>query len=349
MKTKILYSHNGKKYKIKNILSWLNLLIKGEMRLCGISLHPRPVERHPRLVNRTPGIISLFHLSILNSVKKESSIELDRFFVENDSFLFKIKVIFGFLFNYMFYKNTNKIQKYIKIFGVNILNTDSKSIKKLMMQTIQKKSSVTINFLNANNLNVAYTDKDYSRILDSQNGQFLLADGSGVKIAAKLTGQKLRENLNGTDLFPQICKFANSKRYKFFLFGASEKVVRKLKYNIEQKYPHIQIVGCEPGFGYDNDEMIRKINTAKPDFLFVAMGTPIQEKWIDSNCSKLDVRVVMGVGGLFDFYAGAKRRAPIALRKLGLEWTYRLYIEPKRMWRRYILGNPLFIFRCLFF
>jgi N-acetylglucosaminyldiphosphoundecaprenol N-acetyl-beta-D-mannosaminyltransferase len=133
-----------------------------------------------------------------------------------------------------------------------------------------------------------------------------------------------------------------------FLLGAKPGVAEKMKKNLEQKYNEIIISGVQDGY-FDrqtgNDEVIEKINNSGAKILLVAFGAPNQEKWIYTNLQKLDVHAAIGVGGLFDFYSGNMPRAPKWMRELGIEWVFRLIKEPGRMWRRYIIGNPLFLQR----
>jgi N-acetylglucosaminyldiphosphoundecaprenol N-acetyl-beta-D-mannosaminyltransferase len=123
-----------------------------------------------------------------------------------------------------------------------------------------------------------------------------------------------------------------------------------MKRNLEDKYPGLNIVGEQNGYFNRETEqaaVIERINELDPDILLVAFGVPIQEQWIENNFGKLNCRVVMGVGGLFDFYSGNIKRAPRWLREIGFEWSFRLLMEPRRMFKRYIIGNPVFICRLL--
>jgi N-acetylglucosaminyldiphosphoundecaprenol N-acetyl-beta-D-mannosaminyltransferase len=159
----------------------------------------------------------------------------------------------------------------------------------------------------------------------------------------------LLENLNGTDMLPYLCENAVKNRFRIFLLGAQPGVAEKAKANLIKKFNGLQISGTQHGyFGKEEEQkVIEKINKSKTDILLVALGVPKQEKWICGNLSKLQVKVAMGVGGLFDFYSGKIKRAPRWMREVGLEWLYRVLQEPKRMWRRYIIGNPLFLLRVI--
>ncbi len=198
-------------------------------------------------------------------------------------------------------------------------------------------------FVNADCMNIAYRRADYAKVLNAAD--HVWADGVGVAMAARMRGTVSAGNVNGTDMLPELC----GEGHKIYLFGGAPGVAEKAKANLEQQHPGLVIAGTDHGFETDFDRVIDRINASGADVLLVAMGAPKQELWIFDSLPRLRVRFAVGVGGLFDFCSGRIPRAPLWLRKLRLEWTYRLYNEPFRLFRRYVLGNPLFIFRVLFF
>jgi len=200
-------------------------------------------------------------------------------------------------------------------------------------------------FINAHCLNIACKDPAYVDILNRADAVW--PDGSGIRMAGRIRRFPVPENVNGTDMFPLIC----AKPYRIFMLGAAPGVAEKAMANAQAEFPGAQFVGAAPGFFADEAEeraVIRRINALDPDVLLVAMGVPRQEKWIDEHRSKLVCGVVMAVGGLLDFVSGRIPRAPLWMRKLGIEWCYRLYQEPVRLFRRYVIGNPLFLLRVIF-
>lgn len=201
-------------------------------------------------------------------------------------------------------------------------------------------------FVNADCLNRAWTDSSYRNLLDRL--PLVLADGSGIRWALRvLHGVRLQDNVNGTDLFPLLCARAVSEGWRLGFLGADSDVVDQLVDKTSQRYPGIRIVYAHDGYFTDveQSEVVAAIADAKPDILLVGLGAPRQEKWIDANLSQLNAGIAVGVGGLFDFYAEKVTRAPKLIRRLGLEWTWRMAQEPGRLWRRYLLGNPLFLWR----
>ena len=196
-------------------------------------------------------------------------------------------------------------------------------------------------FLNADCVN-KLGDLNYSIAL--KNMDHVFADGIGVKLGCKVHGQEIADNVNGTDIFIPLLKKCEEEGRTVYFCGAKDHVVRELVRNIIEMFPKLKIVGYRDGFGTVH-EMKRDVKNCHPDVLFVAMGAPIQECFINYIKKSPKIGVSIGVGGLFDFYSGRIRRAPLFLRKIKLEWVYRLLQEPERLWRRYILGNPLFVLR----
>jgi N-acetylglucosaminyldiphosphoundecaprenol N-acetyl-beta-D-mannosaminyltransferase len=160
----------------------------------------------------------------------------------------------------------------------------------------------------------------------------------------------LRENVNGTDMLPFLAQEAVKYGMSIFLFGGKPGIAAGMKLRLENDYPGIVICGEHHGYfdrENENQKMVDLINQANPDLLLVAFGVPHQEQWICRNFEQLKCRVVMGVGGLFDFYSGNIRRAPKWMREIGMEWFFRFLMEPVRMFKRYFVGNPLFVFRVI--
>jgi exopolysaccharide biosynthesis WecB/TagA/CpsF family protein len=234
------------------------------------------------------------------------------------------------------------------ILGIQFWNTTKETIISHIQKIIRHKGKQSIAFINADCLNICFKDEDYKNLLETH--PCLLPDGAGIKIACRILGEQLVENLNGTDLMVPLLKMANNNNYSIFLLGAGEPIVKKMKSNLEEQYPSLNICGYHHGyFNKENgsQSVVDAINEVKPNILFVAFGAPLQEKWIAQNQDQLDANVILGVGGLFDFFSGHRKRAPLLMRRYNFEWLYRLSLEPLRLWRRYLIGNPLFVYRVL--
>ncbi len=201
-----------------------------------------------------------------------------------------------------------------------------------------------INFLNANNANIAHGNPVYRRALDNSE---LLPDGIGMDIAAKIiTGKAFPANLNGTDFIPALLVHV-VRPLRVALIGGSRDVVAKAAENFTDATPWHEFHVISDGyFGKEGSErVLADLAAYQPDLTLVAMGSPRQEIWIADNIAPGHGRVVIGVGALFDFVSGQVPRAPRWLREIRLEWLFRLLLEPGRLWRRYIIGNPLFLYR----
>jgi N-acetylglucosaminyldiphosphoundecaprenol N-acetyl-beta-D-mannosaminyltransferase len=235
----------------------------------------------------------------------------------------------------------------LTLLNVEFLNITKFQAIELVAKAINANTQKIVYFVNADCLNKTVADSDYLHIL--QQGDYILADGSGIKLGCKILGDTVIDNVNGTDLLPLICELAVKNHFSIYLLGAKPGVAAQTKDNLEKQYSGLRIVGEWHGYFRKNSDeeqdVIRNINESQADILLVAFGAPFQEKWIHSRKHQLTAKVLIGVGGLFDFYSGNIPRAPLWLRRYGLEWTYRLYQEPKRMFKRYILGNPLFVYR----
>jgi N-acetylglucosaminyldiphosphoundecaprenol N-acetyl-beta-D-mannosaminyltransferase len=234
----------------------------------------------------------------------------------------------------------------INIFDVHTLNITMQQALDLIAEAVQKADQRKMYFVNADCLNKAYLNDEYHKILNST--KYIFGDGSGVKMASQMVGNPIVDNVNGTDMLPLLCLQCVEKGHSLFLLGAKPGVAEAMKKNMENKFPGIKIKGTRNGYfdkEKENDSVVEQINNSKADILLVAFGAPFQEKWIHENAEKLHCKALIGVGGLFDFFSGNMPRAPLCMRKLGIEWVFRLYKEPGRMWRRYIIGNPLFIRR----
>jgi len=204
---------------------------------------------------------------------------------------------------------------------------------------------VQISFVNAHCINVAQHDPQYLETL--RRSRLVLADGSGLRLAGLLLGAPVADNVNGTDMFPQLLRELEGRPLSVFLLGALPGIAERVGEWIARVYPRVSVAGIHHGhFGRDEeDRIIETIRASGARILLVAMGVPAQELWIARCSGRAGVRVAIGVGGLFDFYSGRRRRAPAWLRLVGLEWTFRLLQEPGRLWRRYLVGNLVFLSR----
>ena len=196
-------------------------------------------------------------------------------------------------------------------------------------------------------VNVALKDSGYMRALCRPDA-FPYADGMAVVWAARVLGGQVAERSATTDLFPRVCEVAALGNLRLFFLGAAPGVAERCARNMQAAYPGLQIAGVRDGFFQERDpQVIEEINKANADVLFVGLGMPKQEKWVDQHRHELVVPVVMTCGATFDFYSGRVRRAPQWMQRIGLEWLFRLALEPRRLWRRYLFGNAMFVWNVL--
>lgn len=197
--------------------------------------------------------------------------------------------------------------------------------------------------INASKVNLMEEDSNLAEIVNSC--PLINADGASIVWAAKKLNVPLKERVTGIDLFMKLVDISVDNKYKLYLFGAKEEVVLKVKQIFEEKYPNINIVGYRNGYFSEKDEksIVQDIKESHADILFVAFSSPKKEYWINKHLKEMNVPFVMGVGGSFDVVAGVTKRAPKWMQKIGMEWFYRFIQEPRRMWKRYIVGNAKFI------
>lgn len=204
---------------------------------------------------------------------------------------------------------------------------------------------------NAAHIVLLQKDKEFKKIY--QGARLVIPDGMPLLWGAKILGRPLKERVAGSDLLPVFCEIAAKKGYKLFFLGAGLGVAAKAALILSEKNTGLKIVGTySPPLGFEDDEeenktIVQVIKEAKPDILFVGLGAPKQEKWIWRHKDELQVPVSIGVGVTFDFVAGTVRRAPKWMQKCGLEWLFRLCQEPGRLWKRYLIGNAIFIWLVL--
>jgi exopolysaccharide biosynthesis WecB/TagA/CpsF family protein len=232
-----------------------------------------------------------------------------------------------------------------EIFGLNVAVLERKQALELLEAGICERIPVRLAFLNANLANITYENDKIRSIL---KGFLLLNDGSGINLASKLLyHQSFPDNLNGTDFTPYFLDNCSTP-LRIFLLGASPAVAARVAELFTKRWPQHSLVGYQHGFFSKEAEasVINKIKTARPSLVLVAMGNGLQEKWVNRLVPEAALSA-WGVGALFDFLCGEVNRAPSWMSRLGIEWTFRLWQEPGRMWRRYLLGNPKFVIRVL--
>lgn len=204
---------------------------------------------------------------------------------------------------------------------------------------------VTVN--NVHTMIEGFRDTSYQKII---NSSFLsIPDGKPLQIVGRLKGNKEIARLFGPTVMEKFIDWGRQDGIRHFFFGGSEENLGKLKMAIEEKFPGTIICGMvsppfKPMGDWDNDEFIQKINAAKPDFIWVGLGAPKQERWMFDQYKNIHSGIMFGIGAGFAYLAGDTKHAPKWMKDLALEWVFRLVQEPKRLWRRYLKTIPQFLF-----
>ena len=233
---------------------------------------------------------------------------------------------------------------------VQLLNThvDNLTMQETLHRVdlaITQKKQLHHTVVNASKIVAMQEDMDLRESVN--DADIINADGQAVVWASKFLRKPIKERVAGVDLMDNLVRMAAEKEYKIYLLGAKEEVVSKLVQIYSEKYGENLVVGYRNGYFKKEEEadIIKDIVQSKAHMLFVAISSPTKENFLYQHREALNqVNFIMGVGGSFDVFAGKVKRAPVWMQKIGMEWFYRFLQEPKRMWRRYLIGNSKFIY-----
>lgn len=234
----------------------------------------------------------------------------------------------------------------VDILGVNVDKVDIPEAVERIFKMLSENRPHAVYTPNSEIIMTAYKDEEFRAVLNSAD--MLTADGIGVVYASKILGNPIAGRAAGYDIACEVIERIAETGHGLYLFGGKPGVAEEAQRRLDEKYPFIRIVGTHDGYFSDAElpEIIDDINNSGADIVFVCLGAPAQEKWIYNNMHKLNVRVLMGVGGTVDVLAGTAERAPEMWRRLGLEWFYRLLKQPSRFFR--MMALPKFALTVLF-
>jgi N-acetylglucosaminyldiphosphoundecaprenol N-acetyl-beta-D-mannosaminyltransferase len=226
----------------------------------------------------------------------------------------------------------------VVMLGVPLARLDMEATVEWLDRAVASRSPHQVATANVNFLALAQRDPEFLRIL--QAASLVTCDGMPLCWASRVQHAPLQERVTGADLVPRLCELAAQRRYRLFFLGppgSTEEAARRLRV----RYPGLEIAGCEsPPYGpieaWDNAGYCARIREAETDLLLVGFGAPKQERWLAAHLAATGAAVGIGVGGTFDYIAGRVRRAPRAAQAVGLEWAWRIAVEPRRLWRRYV-------------
>lgn len=334
------------------LLSWypsLRNIIGGELSFLG----PRPVpveEMYPsdmacaeRFTVR-PGLLGLAWLRQRSRTGWDGELAADLEYVRNRGFISELGIWLRLGFA-LILGDWRPSPPTSDILGFTVNNVTMANAVGTIREAASGSGPRHVAFLNAHYANVAHRNPAYREALGQAD--LLLPDGSGVAVAGKILGTPIRENVNGTDLFPRLCQVLGRDRRSLLLIGGRPGVATAVGHWVSEHYPDVHVCGTEHGYQNDWRATLKRLSSLRPDVVLVGLGAPLQDLLIRESLWQSPGRVFISVGGLFDFYSGSIPRAPMWLRELGLEWVFRLVQEPRRMWRRYLIGNLLFLARVI--
>lgn len=233
-----------------------------------------------------------------------------------------------------------------KIYGINIDNTTLEEARKKVEEYLRQDK---LRIIATPNTEIVMAAKDNPRLKSIINeADLVIPDGIGLIYASKIKKKPLKERVTGFDLSIKLLEIGNRNGYSIYLLGGKDGVAKVAGENIKRNYPNINLLGSHNGY-FDSDEelkIIEEINSKKPDIIFVGLGFPKQDIWINENKDRIKGKVIIGNGGVIDILAGNSKRAPKIFQRLGLEWLYRLIQNPSRIKRQLVL--PKFILEVIF-
>ncbi|MDZ7315891.1 MAG: WecB/TagA/CpsF family glycosyltransferase [candidate division KSB1 bacterium] len=236
----------------------------------------------------------------------------------------------------------------IKVLGCPVDRVTLSQCLDWFEKVIERGGRCHIVVINAAKVVKARRDAELARVI--HEADLIGADGMSIVWASRLLGTPLPGRVNGTDLMDALFELSARKGYRVYLLGARPAVIEKAAANLRRHYPTLNLVGYRHGYFADSaeeEEAVQRINQAKPDILLLGMSTPMKELWVKRHKELLSVPVIHGVGGSFDIVGGVTRRAPVWMQRSGLEWLFRLAQEPRRLWRRYLITNTVFVWLVL--
>jgi exopolysaccharide biosynthesis WecB/TagA/CpsF family protein len=231
------------------------------------------------------------------------------------------------------------------MFGIEFARLDAPAALDRIERLAEAEPPVFVVHANVHTVNLAHADPSYRAVL--QGADLVLNDGKGVMMGAAILGTPFPQDVNGNFFTPLLLQRAAERGWGVFFYGARPGVAERAAEGLRRELPELNIVGVRDGFTPpgQEEELLQAIRDTGASLLLVGLGNPRQELWLDRYLDKTGVRIGSGVGAFFDFQAGAIRRAPEWMNRFGMEWVYRLLLEPGRLWHRYVVGNPTFLWR----
>lgn len=237
----------------------------------------------------------------------------------------------------------------VRILGVRLRGVTAEMLNRSVMKTIRSHKKAIVANVNAHALNIAVDNPRFREFLNKSD--LVFCDGFGVMWAARLLGRLVPHRVTPPDWMDGLARMACTHAFTLFFLGARPGTAERAAAVLRERIPGLRVVGVHHGYfdatpgSQENEAVIREINSVKPDILILGLGMPLQEFWLAENWFRLEAKVAITAGAIFEYISGERRRAPRWMTDHGFEWLGRLLVEPRRLWRRYLVGNPLFAWR----
>jgi N-acetylglucosaminyldiphosphoundecaprenol N-acetyl-beta-D-mannosaminyltransferase len=236
----------------------------------------------------------------------------------------------------------------VSVLGVRVHATSMDRALRTVEQAVTSREKGYVCVTGVHGVMEAQSDDSLKRILNQST--LTVPDGRPTVWVGWMHGLFEMRQVTGPDLMLQICELSAGKGYRHFFYGGNPGVAEELRDALTRRYPGLNVVGCfcppfRPLSGEEENALIRTVSELKPDFFWVGLSTPKQEKFMHQYLAKLDTRLMLGVGAAFDIHTGRIKDAPYWMKLGGVQWLHRLYQDPKRLWRRYLINNPKFVYR----
>ena len=237
----------------------------------------------------------------------------------------------------------------VSFLGLNLHPVSADEVHEFIGKVIRDRQKAIVLHLNIYGVNLALELKWMKDFFNES--QLVFCDGDGVRWGTRLLGLPVPPKITYDRWIWQLADFCEKKHFRLFFLGGKPSVASLAVERLREKYPGLEVVGVRHGYfekeGSENEDIIAEINRQKPDILIVGLGMPIQEKWLMDNWEKIDANIFLTGGAVFDYASGKAKRAPRWMIRLQLEWLFRLLQEPRRLFLRYAIGIPYFLFRVI--
>lgn len=241
------------------------------------------------------------------------------------------------------------IERPTEMFDISVQTAPPADLLRRILAFAKEGGRRRVSYVNAHVLNQSFSNPELRHAL--QASDLVYCDGYGVRLAAKLIGLPVPHRMTGADWIWGVAALCQQSGRSLYLLGSEPGASSEAAAGLRRWYPRLDVQGTHHGFfeigSPHSERVLEHISEHRPDILLVGMGTPQQELWVERNFDRIDAGVVWTVGALFDYIAGRTARAPHWMSDHGFEWIFRLAVEPRRMWRRYLLGNPAFLLRVM--